>query len=198
MRVLLAAEHRRAAIGPGEGLGAVVGGIHHDGVVLDAELLELVEQLPDHCVMLDHAVGIDAEAGLAFGLRLQMREDVHPGGVPPHEERLAVFVRLIHEVERRLGGFLVDRLHALLGQRAGVFDLLLAVGMAQEWITPRGPNFFFELRVLRIVGVLGLLLRVEVVEVAEELVEAVIRRQHLVAVAQVVLAELARGSSPAA
>jgi hypothetical protein len=41
--------------------------------------------------------------------------------------------------------------------------------------------------------VLGLLLGVEVVEVAEELVEPVRRRQELVAVAEVVLAELARG-----
>ena len=40
---------------------------------------------------------------------------------------------------------------------------------------------------------LRLLLGVEVVEVAEELVEAVHRRQELVAVAQMVLAELAGG-----
>ena len=40
---------------------------------------------------------------------------------------------------------------------------------------------------------LGLLLGVEVVEVAEELVEAVGRRKILVAVAEVVLAELAGG-----
>ena len=38
---------------------------------------------------------------------------------------------------------------------------------------------------------LRLLFRIQVVEVAEELVEAVIGRQHLVAVAEVVLAELA-------
>ena len=48
-----------------------------------------------------------------------------------------------------------------------------------------------ELLVGRIVGLLGLLLGVEVVEVAEELVEPVRRRQELVAVAEVVLAELA-------
>jgi hypothetical protein len=45
----------------------------------------------------------------------------------------------------------------------------------------------------RIVAVLGLLLGVEVVEVAEELVEAVVGRQVLVEVALVVLAELAGG-----
>ena len=47
-----------------------------------------------------------------------------------------------------------------------------------------------ELGVLRIVGVLRLVLGVEVVEVAEELVEPVDGRQELVAVAEVVLAEL--------
>jgi hypothetical protein len=48
-----------------------------------------------------------------------------------------------------------------------------------------------ELLLGRVVGELGLLLGVEVVEVAEELVEAVHRGQELVAVAEVVLAELA-------
>ena len=52
-------------------------------------------------------------------------------------------------------------------------------------------EMLLELRVLRVVGVLRLLLGVEVVEVAEELVEAVHRRQVLVLVAEVVLAELA-------
>ena len=48
-----------------------------------------------------------------------------------------------------------------------------------------------ERRVLRIVRILRLLLRIQVVEVAEALVEAVDRGQMLVAVAEVVLAELA-------
>ena len=66
LRVLLAAEHRRAAIGPGECLRAVVGGIHDDGVLVEAEFLELGEHLADLAVVLDHAVGIDAETGLAL------------------------------------------------------------------------------------------------------------------------------------
>ena len=68
--VLLAAEHRRAAVGPAHRLRAVVGGVHDDGVVVDAKLIELREQLANHAVVLDHAVGIDAEAGLADRLRL--------------------------------------------------------------------------------------------------------------------------------
>jgi hypothetical protein len=51
--------------------------------------------------VLDHAVGVDAEPGLALGLRLEVREDVHPGGVPPEEEGLVVLLgALVHEVER--------------------------------------------------------------------------------------------------
>ena len=45
---------------------------------------------------------------------------------------------------------------------------------------------------LRVVGMEGVLHRVQVIEVAAEFVEAMQRRQELVAVAEVVLAELAR------
>ena len=63
---LLALERRGAAIGPGEDFGAVVGGVNDDRVVGDAEVVELLEQLADVTVVLDHAVGIEAQAGLAF------------------------------------------------------------------------------------------------------------------------------------
>jgi hypothetical protein len=56
-----------------------------------------------------------------------------------------------------------------------------------------GPVVLLELRVLGIEVALGLLLGVEVVEIAEELVEPVVGRQVLVPVAEVVLAELSRG-----
>ena len=65
--------------------------------------------------------------------------------------------------------------------------------MALLLITPRGPNFAREYRVFRIVGVFGLFLSIEVIQVAEELVEAVHRRQEFVPVAEMVLAELAGG-----
>ena len=51
-------------------------------------------------------------------------------------------------------------------------------------------EFLFELGVLRIIRALRLFFGVEVVEVAQELVEAVVGRQHLVEIAQMVLAEL--------
>jgi hypothetical protein len=62
-------------------------------------------------------------------------------------------------------------------------------------MTPRGPKFLrkFGKVDFRIVGKLRLLLGVEVVEIAVELGEAMGGRQHLVLVAQMVLAELPGG-----
>ena len=132
-----------------------------------------------------------------------MGPDVHAAGVGPHEERLPVAVGAVDEVERGGEKFLVHRLHALLGERAGVLALLLAP-LAEARILARrvgGLRDAFqhaaravlrlEGRILRIVDVLRLLLGIEVIEVAEELVEAVHGRQEVVAVAEVVLAELA-------
>jgi hypothetical protein len=154
-------------------------------------------------VVLHHAVGIDAEPGLALGRGLETGPDVHAGRIEPDEERLAVADGAIDEVGRGLQKLLVDRLHALLGERAGVLAFLLAPGAEARIIAGRvgcGRDAFedatraelcLEIWALRIVGILGLLLGVEVIEVAEEHVEAVHGRQELVAVAEMVLAELA-------
>ncbi len=112
-------------------------------------------------------------------------------------------MRPVDEVERGAEELLVHRLHALDVERAGVLAGLLAPvpearvaagrdlagGLAAHH--PARPEGLAEHGVFRIVRMLRLVLGVEVVEVAEELVEAVHRRQELVAVAEVVLAELA-------
>ena len=191
VRVLLASERRRAPVGPAHGLGAVVGRVHDDRVVRDPEVVELLQDLADVRVVLDHPVGVDPEAGLALRAPLQVREDVHPRRVPPEEERLLGLVRLVDEAERPLGDLVVDRLHPLLGQRPGVLDLVVAGPRPPRAQHAARAEALLELRVLRIVGVLRLLLGVQVVEVAEELVEPVLGRQELVAVAEVVLPVLA-------
>ena len=139
-----------------------------------------------------------------FGL--QMGEDVHPGRIEPDEERLLVLVGAVDEVERSVEELPVHGLHPLLGDRASVLALLLAPRSEARVVAGglgRGRHAFKHaaraeilgevriLRRLRIVRVFGLFLGVEVIEVAEELVEAVHGRQELVAVAEVVLAELA-------
>ena len=64
---------------------------------------------------------------------------------------------------------------------------------ANDLITPRGPKRFLNSGSSRVVHVLRLFLCVEVVEIPEELIEAMIRRQLLVAIAKMVLAELPGG-----
>jgi hypothetical protein len=64
--VLLAVKRRAPAVRPRHDLCAVVGAINDDGVVRDAEIVELVEQLADHLAMLHHTVGIQADPGSPF------------------------------------------------------------------------------------------------------------------------------------
>ena len=111
---------------------------------------------------------------------------------------LSAFFAFVHEVAATgLGDFLVDRLHALLVERAGALDLLRAVRVGPGVDHAARAVFLDQRRVLEVVRILRLLLGVEVVERAEELVEAVRGGQVLVAVAEVVLAELRRSCSPA-
>ena len=117
---------------------------------------------------------------------------MHASAVPPDEERFVIFDRLFHKAHRRCGDFHVNGFHALLGQRTGVF--YPAVGVAvnhtagTELLRERNP--FGKLQVSRIVRRLRFFFCVQVVEIAKEFVETVISGQHLVAVAQMILAEL--------
>src|SRR5262249_4939553 len=79
--------------------------------------------------------------------------------------------------------------HALDCERARVFDPAVGVRMKHA----ARAELLAERRILRVVLVLRFLLRVEVIEVAKELVEAMVSRQEFVAVAEVVLAELTCG-----
>ncbi len=66
-----------------------------------------------------------------------------------------------------------------------------SVSVAQEWTMLRGPTDVQQ--VLRIVGMRRIFHRVQVIEVAEEFIEAVDGGQELIEIAEVVLAELAGG-----
>ena len=126
--VLLRAERRHRAVRPGVHVRAVVGGVDNDRVVGDAHVIERLEQRADRFVVLDHAVDVFAVAVLVAAAMLgaNVRAQVHARAVQPAEERLAGGVLALHVVDRGGGGLVVDRLHPLLGQRAGVFDRLLA------------------------------------------------------------------------
>ena len=101
---------------------AVVGAVHDEGVVGDAQVIQRLEDRADILVVVDHGVVVRAlpAAGLADALRLGVGAEVHVGEVHPDEERLAGLVLPLDEVHGPGGDVVVDRLHPLLGQRAGV------------------------------------------------------------------------------
>ena len=103
---------------------------------------------------------------------------------------LSAFFASLQVVERRLGDLLVDRLHALRVERAGQLDLLRAVRVGPGVDHPARAVLLDQSGILEVVGILGLLLGVQVVERAHELVEPVRGRQRRIGVAEVVLAEL--------
>src|SRR5262249_57995877 len=94
--VLLGAERGRGAVRPGVVLRTVVGGVHDDGVVSDAQLIELVEHLADLLVVDDHAIAIGILAALADILFGDVSPEVHGRRVVPEKEWLVGFSLLLH------------------------------------------------------------------------------------------------------
>ena len=86
--VLLPAERRVGAVRPGVVLRTVVGRVHDDRVVGDAQLVELVEHHADLLVVHDHAIAVRILAALAEVLFGNVRAEVHRRRVVPQEERL--------------------------------------------------------------------------------------------------------------
>ena len=122
-----------------------------------------------------------------------MGAEVHVGGIPPDEEGLVVGMRLFDELNGPGSDIVVDGLHALFGQRAGIFNHLLA-DTAKARIHGRVINIgglamhhaarakaLSKGGILGVVGILRLFLGVKMVEVAIELVKAVDRGQELLA-----------------
>src|SRR5215475_12142744 len=172
---------------------AVVGAIHDKGVVGDAGVVESLQYGTDVFVVIDHHIVVFALPAprLASALRLYMRTEMHVGEIDPQEERLASLSLPPDEVHGAVSDVVVDRFHALRGQRTGVADRLLADpakarvdrrvfsvgGLAVQdpaWTKPLVK--MWELWCLRIIRQLRLFLGVQMVQIAVELVKAVHRR----------------------
>ena len=110
---------------------------------------------------------------------------------------LSALLGLVEVVERLGGDFLVDRLHALLAQRAGAFDLLRAVRVRPAVDHSARLILFDQGGVFEVVLILELLLGVEVVERAEKLIKPVSGRQGRIERRQGGFCRTARSCSPA-
>ena len=204
---LAAGERRLAAVRPGEVLGAVVGREADDRVAFEVVVLQVLHDGADDVVDLRHAGFLHRPVVFRVAQRLvlgrQVRDDVHPRRVQPEEERLVILARLVHELERQVEDLVVDGLHPLRTKFTGVLDLLLADlaparlnrgvvhgGRPRMHHVARAHRRLQRLWIRRMAVIFH---RVQVIEVAEEFVEAVHGGQELVQVAQVILAELAGG-----
>src|SRR6476660_8436616 len=129
--------------------------------------------------------------------------------IHPHEERLVLSLRLVHERNGRLGNYLIERGHVVFyarhwprRQRSLVHDLLLAdlspARLDRGIISIRRPAMDQVTRAdsrlpFRRIGVPERILhRVQMIEITEVFIEPMHRRQKFVAVAEMVLAKLSR------
>ncbi len=152
-------------------------------------------------VVFNQAVRVQANPRLVLRLRLEVREYVHACGIEPDKEGLVGLVCTLDEILGRGQDLLINRFHALGRQWTGIFAFLLAPGtktFVLSGILGCG-RFAFKHPSRRnlvshsargVIGQLGFFLDIQVVEVAKELVKTVHRGHELIAVTQVVLAEL--------
>jgi hypothetical protein len=186
----------------------VVGRVQDDRVVGNAQVIDKIEQSADVIIVVEHGVVVGRlpAPGAAQALGGGMRPKMHVGGVDPREPRRAGSVLTTDEVFGSVHEFVVAGLHAFLGQGTGVLDALPADPTPARLFrriillgrpTVKNPAWAktlaepWEVLGWRVVRKLRLLLRVEVVQVAVELVEAMHRRQELIEIPKVVLTELA-------
>src|SRR5439155_24761878 len=100
VRVLAAAEQRVAAIGPCVVLGTIVGGVHDDGIVGDAQFVKLVEHLTDLLIVRYHAIAVIVLSAFSTVLVCEMSSEMHSRRVVPEEEWFVLFDLLLHPAER--------------------------------------------------------------------------------------------------
>src|SRR6476619_5035702 len=134
-----------------------------------------------------------------------MGPKVHVGGVEPAKEGFPSGVLALDEILGCGAELVVAGFHALLGERSVIIDLLphnfsetridrriVLIGRVAAQNPARSEPLAEVRKILftRVVGQFRLFFRIEVIQIAEELIESVDRRQVLVAVTQMVLAEL--------
>src|SRR5262249_11477408 len=133
-----------------------------------------------------------------------MRAEMHPRAVVPKEERLGGLDLAFQEIDGGVGRLVINVLHALLGKGAGILDLLFAHASPARLlggiVSIGGVRMDHAARAellhkiaTGIRALLGFLFGIQVVEIAEELVEAMYGRQELIQIAEMVLAELSGG-----
>ena len=156
---------------------AVICGIHHDGVVSDAQFIEVIEQLTHHHVVANHGVVIETLTGEAALIVRGVGKEVHPCRVVPDKEWLALINSTSHEVESGQLELAINGFHSLSRQRSRVDNV--TVRKAMNNATWR-EELYEQFVIVWVVGVLWLFFCVQVIQIAKKFVKAMIGREELV------------------
>ena len=168
--VLFTAERGDTSVGPGVEVWAVVCGVEHYGVFRDAEIVQLVEQVTDHPVMSNHRVVIKPLPGETHFIIRGMGPEMHAGGIYPDKKRFVVGHCPGDEILGRGHELAVYGFHTFFGQGTTVLNTAIGKGSNDA----PGAKARRESRVFGVVAVLGLLFRIQVIEVAKKLIKAVL------------------------
>ena len=128
-------------------------------------------------------------AGLAANTVLEVEEYMQASGTVPKEEWFLVFCFAVEEIERLSDDLIIERLHSLRGQRA--FILRWTVGGTRNHSAR--IKLLTKLGISRAIRVFQIFVAIQMVKIAEILVETVTVRQVFFKIAQVVLAILGGG-----
>ena len=143
--------------------------------------------------MRDHPIAVVVLPALAAVFIGQVGTEMHRCRIVPEEEWLFSLGLFLHPGQSTRSDLLIDGFHALLGQWAGVRNLLAALAVRHAMEHAARSKLFLEFRILGVVRQFGLFFGVEVIEIAEKFVKPVHGRQIFIAIAEMVLAELAGG-----
>jgi len=100
---------------------------------------------------------------------------VHPRGVEPDKKRYVSICGIFDEALCLGDDLVVDSLHSLLGERAGVLDSTICVAVND----PARPESLAEVREVllrRIIGIFGFFLCIEVIQIAKKFIKAMVGR----------------------
>ena len=139
--------------------------------------------------MAHHGIVVEALSRQTLLFFRRMGPEMHSSRVEPDEKGFVVLGGALNKLLRTVEKLEIDRLHAFFIERAGIGHA--TVGKAVH--NPSGSKALTKGGVLGVVRILRLLLGIQVVEVAEELVKPVLGGQKLIAVTEMVLAKLPRG-----
>src|SRR5579871_2498916 len=188
--VFLGTVRRDTGVGTAIVMRSFVRRIDNDSVFSDTQLVKLFQHHADMLIVSYHYIVVVTLPALALVALGAVGPEVHSGGVVPQEERAVVLMSAVEEIKSLCGNLVIDGFHALSRERTGILNRLASLAIRPAMQYASRSETFFEIRILRIVRILGLFFGVQMVEIAEELIEAVHGRQEFVLVAEMVLAEL--------